>query len=202
MNEKQARGSVGKTRTRKEENHNGRGSRSTGGADGEGSKEAVAEEIAIPNDPRFINLTGNVFGRLTVLSYAGKRGATKLWLCRCECGATTIVQRSNLVGGSTQSCGCLQSEGVRDRNLTHGLSRTAIYAVWYSMLARCQRPSTPHYHRYGGRGVTVCERWKHSFENFFADMGPRPSDHHSIDRFPNNDGNYEPGNSRWATKKE
>lgn len=156
-------------------------------------------------DDRTLRLAGQKFGRLTAISDEGRASAkdrTHRWLCVCECGRQVTVPGSRLVAGETRSCGCLQREIARaagDRTRTHGLRNTSTYAIWRSMLARCENPKRKDYPRYGGRGVYVCARW-HSFENFVADMGLRP-DGLSIER-ENNDHGYEPGNCRWATPKE
>lgn len=149
------------------------------------------------------NLIGESYGRLTVLSYAGKKGTRKTWLCICECGKTTVGSTSDLRYGSVQSCGCLLS-GPTARNSIHsnndrqsGPSPT--YNSWRAMIDRCTNEKQPHYHNYGGRGITICERWM-VFERFLADMGERPKGR-TLDRI-NNDGNYEPGNCRWATGSE
>lgn len=96
-------------------------------------------------------------------------------------------------------------KGTGDRGSgmrTHGLSKTTEYNIWSTMITRCHTPTNKRFPLYGGKGVTVCDRWRHSFENFLADVGPRPSKKHSIDRYPDPHGNYEPGNVRWATQKE
>ena len=133
-------------------------------------------------------------GKLRVLWPSLSARKPQRWVCKCDCGNRVELTDRVILGGKTKSCGC-------DHHWkTHGQSDTVEYQTWRSMLKRCENPKYHNYRLYGGRGVKVCERW-HQFENFFADMGPRPSDKHSIDRI-NNDGNYEPGNCRWATWSE
>jgi hypothetical protein len=149
-----------------------------------------------------LGVAGQIFGRLTVLRRDGQRYGQSVWLCRCICGTECHTVRANLVLGLTQSCGCLNAELASARRKTHGQSKgVREYRIWMGMKARCLQPSAARWKRYGGRGITVCERWLHSFERFIADMGPCPSPKHSIDRI-NNDGNYEPSNCRWATASE
>lgn len=147
------------------------------------------------------NLLHRRFGRLTVIGPARSRKSEQYWPCRCDCGAEIEAKTALLNRGTVRSCGCMKSDYWRERKTRHGLSTTSEHAIWRTMLARCRTPSSSSYARYGALGVTVCERW-HDFENFFADMGPRPSSRHSLDRHPNPSGNYEPGNVRWATYKE
>ena len=151
---------------------------------------------------RKLDLTGKRFGELTVCYESSERtGNAVVWTCKCDCGNITNVLAGNLVRGNTSSCGHLRVTRGIERKTTHGLTGTPEYMTWGSMLKRCTNPNDRGYHNYGGRGISVCDRWLSSFENFYADMGPRPSDLHSIDRRDNN-GNYEPSNCYWATKDE
>ncbi len=158
-----------------------------------------------PRMPRFQDLTGQRFGCLLVVAGAARGRYGLAWSCLCDCGNAKVVHGRDLRGGHTRSCGCLQRDRISELRTTHaatigGLSLT--YKVWKSVKRRCFCETDAAYPRYGGRGITMCERWRNSFENFLADMGERPSRAHSIDRYPNNDGSYEPGNCRWATAKE
>lgn len=154
---------------------------------------------------KFIDITGETFGRLTVLGRDGYEGDRIMWSCRCSCGNVVSIPSNSLKSGNTRSCGCLKREEMAERFTKHGYAaegRTPEYRAWQSIQMRCYNNKLAAYSRYGGRGIKVCERWKESFDNFLADMGKRPSDKHSIDRFPNNDGDYEPSNCRWATSSE
>jgi len=143
-----------------------------------------------------ISTMGKRSGRLVALSPAGKQARAIMWVCRCDCGQTVIVKSSSINSGSTLSCGCLRREATRAAIVTHGMYRSREYRTWKHMIQRCTNPNKPEWPKYGGRGIAVCERWLTSFENFYADMGPRPHEF-SLDR-ENNNGNYEPPNCRWA----
>lgn len=149
---------------------------------------------------KFVDLTGRKFGRFTVIRKAANRNKMSCWLCFCACGEQRVVYGGNLIKGVSTSCGCYSVELTRKRSTTHGMRSTPTYKSWANMWQRCTNPNEEQYPAYGGRGIKVCERWGR-FENFLADMGARPSGH-TPDRFPNKDGNYEPGNCRWATPRE
>lgn len=153
---------------------------------------------------KLIDMTGQRFGRYTVLERNGV-GAHGMaaWLCECDCGVRKTVVGNNLRQGNVVSCGCYQKE-VATRNgvatKKHGEARTPTYKTWIAMKARCFNPSDHAYGQYGGRGITVCERWTNSYELFLEDMGRRPRGT-SIERIDVN-GNYEPQNCVWATPKQ
>lgn len=151
---------------------------------------------------KFIDRTGQRYGRLTATPRYERRkacGATRIfWTCQCDCGAVVEVMGLALGNGNTRSCGCLK----RDVITKHQMTDTKEYRAWAGMIQRCTNPNSKRWSDWGGRGIRVCERWINSFENFYADMGVRPSPSHSLDRYPDNDGNYEPGNVRWATRSE
>lgn len=150
------------------------------------------------------NLTGQTFGRWTVLSRAPNQGHLTSWLCKCECGTERTVLRQSLAEGRSKSCGCFNLEAIARRNHKHGHApaggETGTYLKWKSMKRRCFDVKAKGYRYYGGRGITVCERWRDSFANFLADMGECPFGR-TLDRKDPN-GNYEPSNCRWATYAE
>jgi hypothetical protein len=150
---------------------------------------------------RTVDLTGQRFGRLVVTGRNYESVSRyAMWNFTCDCGGAGITRTSSLNNGHTKSCGCIQKESASSfAKATHGLRGSSEYRIWSLIKDRCLNSKTKAFRYYGGRGITVCDRWKDSFENFIEDMGPRPSPKHSIDR-TNNDGNYEPGNCRWATR--
>jgi hypothetical protein len=154
---------------------------------------------------KVIDMLGQRFGRLLVVARAEKnlRGGAR-WRCLCDCGKTTVLLRQRLRTGHTQSCGCYQREQLGKRSRVHGRQGSLTWRSWQNMITRCYNPNVAKFKYYGGRGITVCDRWRESlgFVRFLADMGERPSFAHSIDRFPNIDGNYEPTNCRWATRSQ
>ncbi len=144
-----------------------------------------------------IDIAGQRFGRLVAIRENG-RGSSRetLWLCRCDCGAEITTSGTALRTGHTSSCGCAKREQASALMTTHGRHGTRAYRSWQAMHQRCSNPKTEGYEYWGGRGIRVCERWQ-TFENFYADMGDPPAGY-SLDRIAV-DGNYEPGNCRWAS---
>jgi hypothetical protein len=152
---------------------------------------------------------GQIFGRWTVESRAANDRNGARWNCRCSCGARRNVSAQVLWSGHFRSCGCLHREVsavIARANTKHGASArgttTPEYNAWCGMLRRVLGRDESHRRRYTERGITVCGRWRKSFLDFLADVGPRPSPKYSLDRYPDPNGNYEPGNVRWATARE
>jgi len=157
---------------------------------------------------RRIDLTGQLFGKLLVIGPAPNLGSSTRWKVRCECGNETLVASLHLRSGRQTACGCQRTSHAtaeihRKLATKHGNAAgvnkrpSPTYQSWSAMWRRCTCPKSVNYHRYGGKGISVCMRWQ-DFEMFLADMGERPPGT-SIDRYPNRNGNYEPGNCRWAT---
>jgi hypothetical protein len=159
---------------------------------------------------KFIDETGNQYGYLIVLEQNGRyeKSGAILWRCRCKCKNIIKVTGHSLRSGNTGSCGCRRAENAAASVRVHGMysneKLSPEFHSWNGIRRRCYGKTSADYKDYGGRGITVCDRWlgPQGFQNFLADMGTKPSPSHSLDRWPNNDGNYEPSNCRWATPKE
>lgn len=145
------------------------------------------------------DLTGRRFGSLTVLGYSHFKNVS-YWNCICDCGTIKSYQKGNLISNNAKSCGCLKSENISKGKTKHGMKHTKEYRIWWGIKQRCFYHKNDSYKHYGGRGISMCDEWKNSFEAFYRDMG-KPPHGTSIDRI-NNDGNYEPNNCRWATNAE
>lgn len=158
--------------------------------------------------PKNVSVVGRRFGRYVIQFETepelrpNGRGNIRRVIALCDCGTERTVHLQNLTSGKSQSCGCLSQVLSTIRATKHGESDSAEYRIWRGMLNRCYNPNVERYPEYGGRGIKVCDWWRDSFEAFLADMGRRPSPSHSIDRYPNNDGDYEKNNCRWATSRE
>lgn len=156
----------------------------------------MADSNSTRRHHNFKDLTGKQFGKWTVIAETVNHPSSKYvyWTCLCECGTTKSIRGTMLTGHRSQSC-----SPCSKRN--HGMEGTPEYSSWHAMKQRCKNPNATTFPNYGGNDITICERWE-SFENFYADMGPKPSKSHTIDRYPNQNGNYEPNNCRWATPEE
>ncbi len=150
---------------------------------------------------KFPEMKGAKFGRLVAEECLGRIKRKTIWRCRCDCGELVQVEQFNLRKGNVRSCGCYRRERAVETNTTHGWASHRICIVWHGMIARCTNPKSDSFEHYGGRGISVCERWKESLQAFIDDMGLPPSKRHSIDRVDNS-GNYEPGNCRWSLPYE
>lgn len=141
------------------------------------------------------------YGRWTVLErYPRDERKRYMALCKCECGTERVVDYQQVRAGSSKSCGCLNREKSSARHKTHGLTKSPIYSVWKNMKRRCTNPDAKDFYLYGGRGISVCERWM-DFNNFYADMGDIPFKSAQLDRI-DSDGNYEPSNCKWSSPSE
>ena len=157
---------------------------------------------------RIIDITGKKFGRLFVIKFVGVIRRVSMWECLCDCGNIKNIAGIDLRSGHTTSCGCYLKEIRGKHSITHGdlinNKRSPEYEAWLNLRRRCFDSTNKRFPNYGGRGVTVCPQWlgKDGFKNFLSYIGRRPSSKHSVDRFPNKNGNYEPGNVRWATMRQ
>jgi len=149
---------------------------------------------------KLISLVGQKFGRWTALERAKDKNGLVRWKCCCDCGTIRDVRSIRLRNGLTKSCGCLQREMASIKNTKHSQSNSSIYYSWIDMKRRCNDPNNVGYKYYGARGIKVCDRWLNSFENFFTDMGKKP-EKFTLER-KDFDGNYEPSNCIWVSKKE
>jgi len=156
------------------------------------------QSIPLPTRKGFNNLIGLVFGLLTVTEYAGPRKNKQTWRSSCSCGETVVNVAGDLLSGRVNSCGCIKRKQLRERNSVHNMRHVPEYNSWSGAKQRTSNPAHPYYYNYGGRGITMSDAWANSFEQFYADMGPRPSDNHTLERIDNDKG-YSAENCCWAT---
>lgn len=162
----------------------------------------MLEYLMQKTGPKPKDYSGKTINEISVLEFDSSNNLRRFWRCKCHCGKLFVARIDQLLDGHTKSCGCALKawRATGKAHLIHGRRHTPEYDSWSNMIRRCTDPRVPNFSRYGGRGITVCESWN-SFTSFFADMGERPTPEHTLDRL-NNDGNYEPSNCRWATRKE
>ena len=176
-----------------------------GGIMSEHDNHVATADQAQPFSTRMRAIEGERYARLVVLTEVDRRKNHRYMLCRCDCGIEKIIALTGLRSGAVQSCGCLKKQRAIETHTKHGNGRSGrqshAYRSWHNMKQRCTSLGHPNYECYGGRGITVCERWS-NFMAFLEDIGEPPSHEHTLDRYPNNNGNYEPGNVRWATMGE
>lgn len=140
---------------------------------------------------------GDQFGRLTAIRFSHREKGFAYWEFSCECGVAKVLVINNILKGRTKSCGCLRKQV----STKHGLAHHELYGVWENIIQRCTNPNYTYYSNYGGRGITICSKWRESFASFLADVGERPSKDLTLERILNDVG-YEPGNTKWATRLE
>lgn len=148
-----------------------------------------------------MDISGQRVDRWLILGKAPNRGTIRYWLCRCDCGTERAVRQGSLRTGKSRSCGCHKSDVTSARNRRHGADRTPEHRAWVGAKQRCYRVNSQDYKDYGARGIRMADEWRDNFAQFLADMGPKPTPAHSLDRI-NTHGHYEPGNCRWATATE
>lgn len=163
-----------------------------------------AEQKFIVLAPNANDLSGQVFGRLTAIGPTGRGKTGVIWLCRCSCGNILNVQAGSLRHGNTHSCGCYQRERASQSSTRHGLTYHPLFRLWSDIIRRCTYPKANNFKIYGGRGIKICDEWRHNFQAFFdyvSILEHCREKGYSLDRI-DNDGNYAPGNLRFATKYE
>jgi hypothetical protein len=148
-----------------------------------------------------VGLMGRRFGRLLVVQQAESIDGRGAWSCVCDCGATKTILDKSLRSGKTQSCGCLQADVTAERNHSHGMVGSKEYRAWKHIKGRCHNPNDAAYANYGGRGIELFPAWREDFSAFYAAIGPAPSRSLTVERIDNDRG-YEPGNVKWATRRE
>lgn len=149
--------------------------------------------------PKLIDLTGRVFGKLTVIKRSRNRPRYVYWTCKCSCGKILDIISNSLISKKTISCGCVKTKKLIKFSTTHNKSRSPEHICWLNIKSRCSNTKRNDYKYYGGIGIYVCDEWKNSFTQFYKDMGPRPSKYHTLDRI-DGDKEYSKSNCRWVTR--